>query len=53
LPESVQEVKIAKRKTQMRNARLELLAGAYVLHVEARTAKGEVLSSDRVSVRTT
>jgi hypothetical protein len=52
LPESVQEVKIAKRKTQMRNARLELLAGAYVLHVEARTAKGEVLSSDRVSVRT-
>jgi len=52
LPESVQRVKIAKRKTQIRNARLELLAGAYVLHVEARTAKGEVLSSNHVSVRT-
>ncbi|UVS69279.1 hypothetical protein [Nitrososphaera viennensis] len=52
MPESVAEVKIAKHKTQLRNAKLELLAGAYVLHVEARTARGEVLSSDRVSVRT-
>ncbi|AIF83501.1 hypothetical protein NTE_01437 [Candidatus Nitrososphaera evergladensis SR1] len=52
MPESAAEIKIGKRKIQLRKAKIELLAGAYVLHVEARTAKGEVLSSDRVSVRT-
>jgi hypothetical protein len=52
MPESAAEIKIGKRKTQLCKAKIELLAGAYVLHVEARTAKGEVLSSDRVSVRT-
>ncbi|WP_415283026.1 hypothetical protein [Candidatus Nitrososphaera sp. FF02] len=51
-PEAAGIVKIDKHKKELRRDRIALPSrGAYVLCVEARTHKGEVLSSDRVPVR--
>ena len=52
MPESALQVKIDKRKTDVRSAIVELPSpGAYALHVEARTLKGGLLGSDHVNVR--
>jgi hypothetical protein len=51
-PEAAGIVKIDKHKKELRRDRIALPSrGAYVLCVEARAHKGEVLSSDRVPVR--
>jgi hypothetical protein len=53
-PESAGIVKIDGHKEELRRDRITLPSrGAYVLWVEARTQKGEVLSKDRVAVRST
>lgn len=51
-PESAGIVKIGGHKEELRRDRVALPSrGSYVLWVEARTHKGEVLSRDRVAVR--